>query len=491
MTAQNTQPRRPNPARIVAAVLALAGLLSGTACTRWRPHPELGRIYQTPASHQSPQRNPVIVIPGILGSKLLDTESGTTVWGAFSGKYANPERPEGAALVALPMRQGEPLDKLHDTVEPTGSLDTVQFSLFGLPVRLKAYFNILQTLGVGGYRDEQLGLSGAVVYPEDHYSCFQFSYDWRRDNVENAHRLGRFIEEKRKQVQAEIYKRFKIKDHPVKFDIVAHSMGGLVARYYLRYGDADLPDDGTTPEVTWKGARHIDRVVLVGTPSAGSVSSLMQLVHGNKLGPFLPRYPPAVLGTMPSVYQLLPRARHASVLDNESGEPIEDLYDPALWTRMGWGLADHNQGPVLQQLLPEIKDPAERRRIALDHLDKCLLRARRFAMALDQPATPPPGTTMHLFAGDAEPTAAVTKAVADTGALYVTDHAPGDGTVLRTSALMDERQGQPWTPRLKTPITWHDIHFLFTDHLGLTRDPAFTDAVLYLLLEAPHPDRGE
>jgi hypothetical protein len=27
--------------------------------------------------------------------------------------------------------------------------------------------------------------------------------------------------------------------------------------------------------------------------------------------------------------------------------------------------------------------------------------------------------------------------------------------------------------------------FLFSDHLGLTKDPAFTDNVLYLLLEDP------
>ena len=31
---------------------------------------------------------------------------------------------------------------------------------------------------------------------------------------------------------------------PVKFDIVAHSMGGLIARWYLRYGRADLQADG-------------------------------------------------------------------------------------------------------------------------------------------------------------------------------------------------------------------------------------------------------
>ena len=55
--------------------------------------------------------------------------------------------------------------------------------------------------------------------------------------------------------------------------------------------------------------------------------------------------------------------------------------------------------------------------------------------------------------------------------------------MLRSSALLDERVGQPWEPRLRSPIPWTQVYFLFTDHLGLTRDPAFTDNVLFLLLE--------
>ena len=38
---------------------------------------------------------------------------------------------------------------------------------------------------------------------------------------------------------------------------------------------------------------------------------------------------------------------------------------------------------------------------------------------------------------------------------------------------------------LDSPVDWTQITFLYTDHLGLTRDPAFTDNVLYLLLEDP------
>jgi hypothetical protein len=53
---------------------------------------------------------------------------------------------------------------------------------------------------------------------------------------------------------------------------------------------------------------------------------------------------------------------------------------------------------------------------------------------------------------------------------------------------MDERQGvaeESWTPRVQSPISWAGVNFIFTNHLGLTSSPAFTDNALYLLLEQP------
>ena len=92
-----------------------------------------------------------------------------------------------------------------------------------------------------------------------------------------------------------------------------------------------------------------------------------------------------------------------------------------------------------------------------------------------------------VLAGDSEPTAAVLAVETERGKLWVHDDGPGDGTVLRTSALMDERVGREWTARLQTPVAWTSVRFLFNDHLGMTKDPGFTDNVLYLLLEAPPP----
>lgn len=461
--------------------LFIAGCASNTEPAR------LDVLYNRAAATDRPDRNPVIVIPGILGSRLKDSETDTTVWGAFVFGAADPQNAEGARLISLPMDEGRPLADLRDGVQPDGVMDSIKVQILGIPIELQAYAAIMSTLGAGGYRDQSFGIAGAVDYGSDHYTCFQYAFDWRRSSAENAAVLFRFIEEQHEKVQAEYRERFGIEDAKVKFDIVAHSMGGLVTRYMLRYGDQPLPQDGTLPELTWAGAKYVSRVVLVGTPNAGSADALVDLVEGRDIGrPFLPFYQPALMGTFPAVYELLPRARHGHIVyDGDPERPVTDLFDPALWQKMGWGLADPEEDKVLQNLLPGIEKREDRQRIALNLQEKILSNAKAFTAALDRPAYLPPGLEMILVAGDSEPTRKMVSIDSETGELTDLAEGVGDGTVLRTSVLLDEREGREWQPRIQTPIDYTHAIFLPEDHLGLTKSNTFRDNVLYWLLEAP------
>lgn len=467
----------------IAAALGAAWL---TGCAGTPRTADLGSLYSRSAKVREDDRTPVIVVPGILGSILKEPVTGRVVWGAFSGEYANPQKPEDAALLALPMADGKPLSELRDRVRVDGALDRVKVNLLGIPISLTAYYEIMQTLGVGGFIDRNLAEAGAIDYGTEHYTCFQYGYDWRRDIAEAAAELADQVD-----TAIEIARLNSEGPRPdLKVNIVAHSMGGMVARYYLMYGREQLPDDGSLPPLTWAGAKNVHRLIMVGTPNAGSALALTQLVNGFKAAPFLPRYSPALLGTMPAIYQLLPRERHHAIVDAATGEPVAGLFDPAAWEQRGWGLADPDQAEVLAWLLPDVTDPAARRAIALDHLGKCLRRAEQLHRALDVPATPPPGLIISLIAGDAEPTLRQVRVAGDTGRLVKGEMGPGDGTVLRSSALMDEREGTAWSPRLHSPIEFDHVMFLFRDHIGLTKDPAFADNVLFQLLELPPPGAG-
>jgi hypothetical protein len=465
--------------------LASLALFSALACASPRNAPDFSLLYTPAAQYHAPDRNPIIVIPGILGSKLRDPATGELAWGAFERGVADPEEPAGARLVALPIDAIHSLAELRDEIVPSGVLDKLHIELAGIAIDIQAYAGILATLGAGGYRDEALGLGGEVDYGADHFTCFQFDYDWRRDNVENAKRLHAFIEEKRAYVQKQYAKRYGTVNADVKFDIAAHSMGGLLTRYYLMYGAQDLPADGSLPALSWEGAKRVERVVLIGTPNAGSLDALVMLVEGHRPGPLLPYYSAAVLGTFPSVYQLLPRGRHAAALwDGDAAHPIADLTDATLWEQEGWGLADPEQGPALATLLPKERDPAARRATALAFQRRALERARAFQAALDRhEVAPPAGLDLFLVAGDAAQTAQQVAVRRADGALAVVANGPGDGTVLRTSALLDERSGGSFRPTVESPIPFRQVLFLPDTHLALTNSTVFRDNVLFWLLE--------
>lgn len=447
----------------------------------------LKQVYDRSAQYHAPDRNPIIVIPGILGSRLVDDTSGQTVWGAFRADYADPDTDEGARLIALPFDGGEGIDTASK-VHPDGVLENLELSLIGFPVKVQAYAGILATLGAGGYRDETLGLN-TVDYGTDHFTCFQFDYDWRRDISYNAAALKKFINEKRTEIQGHYARDFGIENADVKFDIAAHSMGAVLTRYFLRYGDEGLPEDGSAPALTWKGAEDVSRAILVAPPNGGSLDAFEQLLEGFNTGrPLLPHYDAAILGTFPSVYQLLPRERHNRIVwDGNKDRPITNYMDPDIWQKYGWGLSaqDEDTQRVLTRILPEANDVDDRHTRAAAFQAKALKRAKQFHAALDRPASPPAGTELFLVAGDASETEAVMSVDSDTGEVSVLEYGVGDTTVLRSSTLMDERDSGEWKPTVQSPITWRSTLFLPSIHRKITSDPVFEDNVLYWLLEDP------
>lgn len=451
-----------------------------------RVSPDMRSIYGDAIDQTVQTRNPVIVIHGILGSRLIDVETKHTLWGGPDrNQFVDPTDAEQLRRISLAMREDRNLYETEQQVQPDGTIKDLAGRAMGLPLLISAYGLMLQALGVGGYM-HNTGRRHKRVLDHGHSGlgvCYEFDYDWRLTIPQNAARLADFVETVRRFASWE-----NPSDEPIKVDLVAHSMGGLLARYYLRYGDQPLPDDGVLPKLTWQGASAVENMVLVGTPNAGSVSALSRLMTGLTKTPVYPTYPAAVIGTMPSIYQLMTRSRHERVV-NAKGDPIGNLFDVDLWDEMGWGLADPSQDETLKMLLPEADTPAVRRRIALDHLRSCLVEAERFHQALDAPLDTPDSVRVQLFAGDGMETTSIVTPDPDRRELKTVGREPGDGTVTRTSALMDERLGSgPDYPRLLTPINWDAATFLPTGHMGLTRHPTFVNGVLYLLLQKPRPN---
>jgi len=451
---------------LIISIIA-GGVLLGTNCSfrQKKPSPDLARIYNKAAKNHSREINPVIVIPGILGSKIIDPVSKKSIWGVYDNNFLNIKKPQNVPLIALPM---------YGTNErprgiPNGAITSVRFRALGVPIQQRAYASIMQTLGVGGFLDQDIP-SRDVDWGKSHFTCFQFDYDWRLSNAENAKALHKFILEKRKYIQVKSKQLYGVERKNVKFNIVAHSMGGLLARYYLRHGPQDLPNNGSLPPF---------KDLLEGQNFIPAWERIL-------LGVNLPKLPPAVIATFPSVYELMPRTRHQPVLNFTTNKPL-DIYNFALWKQQQWGILSPSEKDNLALLLPNVSSPAEREKMAAVHLHRCLKRAAQFQRSLDRPATPPRGLRISTIIGDATSTARQFKIDLTNNKRTNNDYAPGDGTVLRSSALADERVGMKNPPaRIKTPIKFYRATFLPEDHIGLTSSPTFSDNILYQLLEQPN-----
>lgn len=467
----------------MTASLFLAGFLTGCAPTPSPPN--LDTLYDSAASLKTEARRPVISIPGTLGSRLEDQRSGVVIWGGPDGLSVDPEVPENARLIALPIGEGdEPLRELRDGVRPDGVLRVARASVLGIPVEIDVYRGVISTLIAGGFgfretREEE------VTEREINLDSFEFPYDWRRDIVEGASDLDYFIKRKIRQVGDVRRKVFNTDDAgEVKFDLIAHSMGGLVARYYLMYGDADLPEDGSLPEVTWAGAKNVSRAVFIAPPNTGSVLSFENLVNGKTLGPFQPSYEPALLSTHVSIYEMFPRDRHRRVRIKGSSEFVS-LFDVDMWDRYGWGLLDPSQDAMLQILMPDEPTAESRRARAKRHLAKILARAEQFQRAMDRPVDVPEDLDLYLVVGGGFETPAEVEFDPETGHVEITKLEEGDGVVLRASSLLDERQDGDYALGLRSPVTYRSVLLLPEEHVDITKSAVFGDNLLFWLLEAP------
>lgn len=75
LPSHGSSPAERSP-RLRAPLLLLA--LSFAGCHRGYDPPDLGGIYNRAARHEGLDRNPIIVIPGVMGSSLVDALAGRT-----------------------------------------------------------------------------------------------------------------------------------------------------------------------------------------------------------------------------------------------------------------------------------------------------------------------------------------------------------------------------------------------------------------------------
>jgi hypothetical protein len=258
---------------------------------------------------------------------------------------------------------------------------------------------------------------------------------------------------------------------------------------------------------------------MFGTPNAGSMEALSVLLEGYSVTEgirprvhLLNKLSREDVMTAPSIFQLLPHAAQARILDENLRPLSVDLYDPEVWRRYKWSAANdpsfreaYARGVVRGQ-----ESPTSHGTLAeLDaYVAAVLARARRFHEALDAPEASADRAPVKLFAfgGDCEETLAAVVILRDEkGGGFVTltrpkslktrdgrsltrgevvraMYEPGDGRVTRAS-LLASREGAPRAGALyDSPLPLAYAAFACGLHSDLQNNRTLQDNALTLLV---------
>lgn len=429
----------------------LACLLA--ACGRVSPPAEEATPNTIP-----PDRAPVILVPGVSREVGAELRGGRLV--PFS---------------ALALRtDAEALANLGDPRFPAGG-DTP----LALPARLDRSLRGAEVRGLQGLIDRLVREDGYIrgnpeqPLDKDYLenpewlrrdrirlaSLFVAYYDWRRDIAESACLL------------ADRVARIRARTGAPRVYVVGHSLGGVVARYYARYGgrdvmrnrDCPLGSGGAAAAINAPGASAIGALVTLGAPNHGSALAFRGLIQDVNLWGILSVGLRDAVFSMPMAWQLLPFAGadgRVPLLAGSNGAERIPLYEPREWIERGW-VPGNAQAPEAQRFLQTM-----------------LARAATLHRRLQTPDAAENEVPRLALASACRPTLA--RAVAEDGHVEFlsrsdTDNplfgrvtVPGDGVVSLDSAL-----GIPPSPTLATMT-------VCTGHNAYVDDPSVTERIVQL-----------
>lgn len=217
----------------------------------------------------------VIVLPGITGSVLQ--KDGRDVWAVSKRSIWGAIKSRGHILEQLQLDSADDdpdLDDIGDGITANRLIDDVHL-LPGI-AKIDGY-TALSDMVIESFDV----IEGSLDDPTP-ANFYRFPYDWRRDNRVAARQLKTFVDDR-----LSVWRDY-MDQQDLGVILMAHSMGGLVSRYYLE---------------VLGGAEDAKALFTFGTPFRGSPKALGALSAGIKLG-WLDLSD--LIRSLTSVYQLLP-----------------------------------------------------------------------------------------------------------------------------------------------------------------------------------------
>jgi len=248
-----------------------------------------------PGAQPKSQQTPLIVLPGVGGSTLVD-KTGAEVWPRAEDLWTSADdnfllrlglQPDGVSPIdpSDPITAGQPIS--NTDVAVLGGL----YHQYG-----DYYATLLTTLLNAGYVRYPDGGAASTLFP--------YPYDWRLDDRSKGKNLLNYIDFVLKMTGAS------------QVDILAHSQGGLLTRYAL-----------SDPSSIGK----VRRVLTLGTPILGAAKALGEVAYQTPCfvdGPICAVNQATLqkaLRNIPGAYELMPDANYDQFV---GPAVVDDLGDP-------------------------------------------------------------------------------------------------------------------------------------------------------------------
>lgn len=216
----------------------------------------------------TPRKRPIILVPGIQGTKLFNTNQKDfqVIWSGVKKNFSN--------ITKLALQRDGSSDAEIEMIVERADVENLAYS---------EIVNYLRSLG---------------------YRVFIFGYDWRKSNMETAQKLENYVN------------KLKDKLNVNSFNFLTHSMGCLVVSSYFKL----LGNQDNINAV-------VNKAIFTVPPFLGSVESTFNLVAGksrlfNSSDDFR-----KIARTFPSIYELLPVYKGAYTFENTSRQKQFDYAD--------------------------------------------------------------------------------------------------------------------------------------------------------------------
>ena len=239
----------------------------------------------------------LLFIPGYFGSKLVERGSGKTRWVRVSDFFTNK----------YDLQMSESYSDIGIKNDLTDGDILLKVRVLPKILEVESYEKTLKHLGHFCHKTNR--------------ELHTVTYDWRDDFQHSIQKIANKI--------------YSLTSSGEKIEIVAHSNGGILISYFLRYGTQDF----LQARENWQGAKYIKRLSIVASPLHGILSLFKHVKDGTTVLQNKRLMGSLDYTSFKSTYFFLPHENWQKGFIQKRGDEYRplDLYKIETWKKNQWG----------------------------------------------------------------------------------------------------------------------------------------------------------